>query len=336
MEPTEIMTAGQSPAVAQQITQAEVDMQVATAKKFPRSLDRAVKAAKTMATKSQQIAEGCFYVLPRAGKKIQGPSVRLAEILASTWGNLRAESRIVEEGARHVTAQATVWDMETNVLVRQEIRRRITNRDGKRYNDDMINTTCQAATSIALRNAMFRVVPRSIIDEVYQTARQVAVGDAQTLDSRRTRMVEQFSKLGVDQERLLARIGVGALADVGLDKLEDLIGLFNAIRDGEITLDDAFPEPQATDKDDEKETSKPSKSRSQEVAEAIGGGAKLSFGDVEKQAKAAKVPDEAMAAFMSSCDINPQDKRTFTAKRLEALAAMIDDFAENGASQDGD
>ena len=45
----EIMAASdpQSIAITQQITAAEVDMQVATAKKWPRSIDKCLKDAKT-------------------------------------------------------------------------------------------------------------------------------------------------------------------------------------------------------------------------------------------------------------------------------------------------
>ena len=39
-------------------------------------------------------AEGCFFSLPRGGKRLEGPSIRLAEICAATYGNLRCGSRI--------------------------------------------------------------------------------------------------------------------------------------------------------------------------------------------------------------------------------------------------
>ena len=49
---------------------------------------------------------------PRGGKPIEGPSNRLAEIVAYAWGNLRISSRITNEGAKFLTAQTTILDLE--------------------------------------------------------------------------------------------------------------------------------------------------------------------------------------------------------------------------------
>ena len=354
----EIMPETQSVAVAQQITAAEVDMQVATAKRWPRSIDKCLKDAKTLATKTQEIAEGCFYTLPRGGKQIVGPSIRLAEILASSWGNLRCEARIVEEGARHVVAQATVWDMETNVLVRQEVRRRITGKDGHRYNDDMINTTANAATSIALRNAMLRVVPRSVVDDVFAAARSTAVGDIRTLDERRGRMLDAFGKLGIVADRVLAKLGRRGVPDIGLEDLELLIGLYGSIRDGEIQIDDAFPPEDGPPEDGPPKPAKPTRSRAEEAIEKIGGGAKkqiviedrttskmtggppaddhpgpgLTLEELDTGRDAAGVGQQLWDAWLLDAGVVPNDRRTHSAARLDRLDALISEW-EQGARE---
>jgi hypothetical protein len=140
-----------------------------------------------------------------------------------------------------VTAQATTWDMEKNVLVRIEASRRITDKNGNRFNLDMIGVTSSAAISIALRNSVFRVIPRAIIDEVYRKARQVAFGDAKAISQSRAVMFETFGKLGVDEVRLLTALEVESVDDVGAVELSKLRGTFNAIRDGSVKIEDAFP-----------------------------------------------------------------------------------------------
>src|SRR6516165_9282959 len=76
------------------VVSAEIDMQIATAKRFPRRKDREI-ALKIMdrATLNADIAGECLYNLERGGKSIQGPSIRFAEIIRSCYGNLRVASR---------------------------------------------------------------------------------------------------------------------------------------------------------------------------------------------------------------------------------------------------
>src|ERR1700754_457466 len=68
---------------------AEIDQQIATAKKYPRSLTKFVEQTKGLVAMDESIAESCIYALPRGGKMIKGPSARFAEIIASQWGNAR-------------------------------------------------------------------------------------------------------------------------------------------------------------------------------------------------------------------------------------------------------
>src|SRR3990167_5006419 len=223
-----------------------VDIQVATAKRYPRSISKAIKSATEMACLTQDIAESCIYAIPRGGKTIDGPSVRLAEIVATCWGNLRVEAQPLDEGSSFVEAAATAWDLEANLAVRVMTKRRILDKNGKRYNDDMIGVTANAAVSIALRNAVFRVVPRSVIETVYQSARQAAGGTQRTLAARRDRALASFAKMGVGADRIFARLGKQGIEDVGLDDLALLFALHNQIREGDASIDDVFPAPGST------------------------------------------------------------------------------------------
>lgn len=79
------------------INRSEIDMQIATAHKFPRSIKRFRQEALAMVTLNEQIAESCIYALPRGNKTIEGPSARFAEVVASAWGNCRAGARVVSD-----------------------------------------------------------------------------------------------------------------------------------------------------------------------------------------------------------------------------------------------
>jgi hypothetical protein len=221
-------------------TRAEVDIQISTAKRYPRSIRHFKQQALEMATFDDETAEGCFYSLPRGGKPIEGPSARLAEIVLSAWGNVRADAKVVGVDDKEITAEAMTWDLEKNVAIRVQIKRRITDKFGKRFKDDMITVTGNAACSIALRNSVFKVIPMVYTKAIYQEARRVAIGDVQTLASKRALMVQHFQKMGVTDKQIFAVVGKENIEEIGLDELAALKGLATAIKDGDVTVDDAF------------------------------------------------------------------------------------------------
>jgi hypothetical protein len=199
----------------------------------------------SFATLDEETASSCFYTLParRGGddKPIQGPSVRMAEIALASYQHVKAGSRIINDDGKFLTAQAVVHDLENNVAVSIEVRRRVTTKAGARFGDDMIAVTGNAACSIALRNAVFRVVPRALITPVYEAAKRVAVGDVKSLTSKRAQIIARLKQMGAKDAAILAAVGADKIEDIDLAKLEVLIGLGTAIKDGEITLETAFP-----------------------------------------------------------------------------------------------
>jgi hypothetical protein len=223
----------------------ELDMQITTAKRFPRSVAVFKKVAMEMATLDEETAEACFYALPRGGKTIEGPSARLAEICMSAWGNMRVEAKMVGEDDRFVTSRGPAWDLQTNVAIAYEVKRRITTsgkngNTSKKFDDDMVGVTSNAASSIALRNAVFKAIPAAFWKPIYLACRQVAIGDIKTIANRRAALLEHFQKMGVTNDQVLALLGVKGVEDITLDNLLTMKGLATALKDGETTIEDAF------------------------------------------------------------------------------------------------
>jgi hypothetical protein len=221
------------------VDRASIDIQIATAKQYPRSIAKSLKEAMTLATLDEETAGSMFYSLKRSGKLIPGPSVRLAEVMSYAWGNLRVDADIVAEDKTMVTAMGTCFDLEKNVAVRIRVKRRITDSKGKRYNDDMIGVTSNAAIAIALRNAVFKVVPRSFVNRIYNAAKQASLGKG-TIAEKRENSLEWFGRQGVKPEQVYELLGVQGIDDLGEDQLIALRGLKTAIKDGETTIDATF------------------------------------------------------------------------------------------------
>lgn len=226
-------------AVVGAIAKAELDQQITTAHAFPRSIKKFINECRDMACLNSDVAAEMFYILPRGGKKIEGPSIRMAEIVQSAWGNCQSGARVVDEGQEFITAQGVFFDLERNVRVTMEVRRRITDRDGRRFNQDMIGVTSAAASSIALRNAIFRGIPKGFWNSIYEEARKVARGDIKSLVTNRTEALDWLAKRGVPNATVLAALGLNGIEDLGLDELETLRGMVTAIKEGE-TVETVF------------------------------------------------------------------------------------------------
>lgn len=235
---TEVITA-ESGTIAL-LNRSEIDMQIATAHKYPRSIVRFRQEVQQMVTLNEQVASECIYALPRDGKTIEGPSARFAEVVASAWGNARAGARVVSDQGEFVTAQGVFHDLQRNVAITYEVQRRIVNRHGNRFSADMIGVTANAACSIALRNAILKGIPKAFWADMYDAARQTAMGDVKTLANRRADALAAFLKYGVSHDQVFAKLGVAGAEDISLEHLLLLRGMLTAIKDGDTTPEQAF------------------------------------------------------------------------------------------------
>lgn len=234
---------------------AQIDVQISTAKSYPRNVTRSINNAIAIVTMDKETAATCTYSVPRAGKAITGASVHLAKILAQVWGNLRVDAKVVDIDSKQVTSEAVCFDLENNLAIKAQVKRSIMTRNG-RMSDDMITVTGNAANSIALRNAVLSVIPRAIVDKVYNAAKATITGDVsdkQKLISRRKQVFDGFKdSYKLDEKQVLMAVGKASIDHITGDDLVVLIGIGQAIKDGDTTVEEAFlskntskPEPKA-------------------------------------------------------------------------------------------
>lgn len=255
----------------QAINRSEVDMQIATAKQYPRDLPRVLNKIETYATMDTDTAEDCFYALRRQGangenQTIEGLSVRMAEIIASAWGNLRVQTRIIGNDGRFITAQGICHDLETNVAVSKEVKRRITNKYGKTFSDDMQVVTGNAAASIAFRNAVLAVVPKAVTKKIIANVKQVAIGQAIDLETGRQNAILNYTKAGVNEQMLFEYLGISKREQIDKEMLFELKALWNAIKEGTTTVEETFIKPQQEKKAAEEAQKKAQESKAKAIA----------------------------------------------------------------------
>ena len=240
---------------------AMVDVQISTAKAYPRNIRKATENAIAIVTMDKATASTCTYSVPRGGKSITGPSVHLAKILAQVWGNMRCEAKVISHDGKQVTSQAIAFDLESNLAIKVEVKRSIQQneyKEGKRTGkmttmaDDMIVVTGNAANSIALRNAILSVIPRAIVDKIYNASLQTITGDVSDKNKLLKRRKEVFDALidsySVTEKEILSVVGKASINHIVAEDLVVLIGLGQSIKDGDTTVELAFKsnKPKAT------------------------------------------------------------------------------------------
>lgn len=223
------------------VARSEIDSQIATAKKYPRSIKRFLDSALQMATLNESVAASCIYGLPRGGKIIEGASSRFAEIILNAWGNAKVAARVVNQTNKIVEVQGICHDLESNTAISVIVTQRITDKYGKTYNDDMIIVAINAAISKAIRNATLKVVPQAYWHPVFEEARKVTMGDSKTLASRRALCVETMQKFGVTVDMILKKFDLKGLDDLTLEHLTALRAVTLSIKDGDTTVEEVFP-----------------------------------------------------------------------------------------------
>jgi hypothetical protein len=237
------------------IERAEVDIAIATAKRYPRDLGLVKREMKEMATKDPKVAASCTYKLPRGGKEITGPSIRMAEIVFSCFGNLNAGTRVVAMGDDIVTCQAVCHDLQKNNRLALEIPRNVypskkakTDEEKAAALRDARHLAALAGSKIAFREAIFGIVPRSLVTPVWQEAQEVAAGRGRSFDDARAACFEEFKKIRVSPKQICDYLEIGGIESLTTGHLQLLFAVLTSINDGETTVEAEFGPREKTSK----------------------------------------------------------------------------------------
>lgn len=244
MPENQVQTVGQVSSLAE-VEAARIDQQVSTAKRYPRDVRESVGKAISLATYNSKTAQSCIYLRP-VGKKdgkqtfAEGPSIRLAEVLKSSWGNLRLGTQVVGERDGNIHVQAVCHDLENNVFETSEVAKSITYSDGGRYKDTMIQVIIGAASKIALRNVIFSVIPKAYAEQIMDACKEKLVGNEEERTDLRNAVIASFNEMGVTETALFSAVDRKNYPENSNDEVVFLVGLHNAIKDGICTVEDVF------------------------------------------------------------------------------------------------
>lgn len=226
----------------------EVQAAMVVARRFPRDEDLAY--TKIMKACDRVIfAETSQYAYPRGTETVTGPSIRMAEALAKNWGNIDFGIVELDQSDGESQVMAYCWDLETNVrqtkifAVRHE---RHTRSGVKQLTDprDIYETVANNG-SRRLRACILGIIPGDLVDAAIQRCNRTMKGDSDTPIGDRIRsMTEAFSRVGVDKDMLVNRLG-HKLETSSETEMASMKKIFCSIRDGMSSVSQWFSDSES-------------------------------------------------------------------------------------------
>ena len=196
----------------QQRAIAEVQAALVIAASRPRN--EVVARDKLMrACQRSRLAEGATYAYERGRQSVTGPSIRLAEAAARTWGNMNYGFRELSRQDGSSECEAFAWDLETNTkAVRQFTVRH--KRDAGGSSKDVkterdIYEVIAANAQRRVRAAILEIVPGDIIEDAVaecEKTMKAGLGNKPLKDVVND-MLKAFSNFGIDKKALEERLG---------------------------------------------------------------------------------------------------------------------------------
>jgi hypothetical protein len=221
---------------------AEVQAAYVIAKKFPRNEHESyVKIIE--ACKRPFLAEQAMYAYPRGGALVTGPSIRLAEVMARSWGNIDFGIRELSQSNGVSAVEAYAIDLETNTPsrvifqvphVRDTKKGRIKLTDARDIYEMVANQGARR-----LRACILKLMPADVVEAAVEQVKKTLQSGEIPLSDQIKKMVVAFDELGVKVEHLEKRLGHNLDAIIP-QEIVTLKGIYKAIKDGFSSREDFF------------------------------------------------------------------------------------------------
>jgi hypothetical protein len=222
----------------------EVKAAIFMAKQFPR--DPQVSFNRIMQScQRKKLAEEAEYEFPKGGSKVSGPSIRLAEVLAQSWGNIDYGLIELDQRNGESKAMAYAWDIETNT--RRQMVFTVKHERKARGNTTQLTDARDVYEIVAnmgarrMRACILGVIPGDIVDAALEQCRKTLIsGYSEPLADRVRKAFQQFQeKYGVSKEMLEEYIGCSQEAFTENDYLR-IGNVWKSLKDNMAKREDYF------------------------------------------------------------------------------------------------
>lgn len=232
---------------------AQVQVAVMMAKRYPRDRFTAFNSIMSDCQR-KQLATSAVYSYPRGGSTVEGPSIRLAECMASNWGNIDFGIRELSRDDDKSVCEAYAWDLETNsrsTRIFEVPHVRNTKKGSYKLTDSRdIYENIANNGSRRMRACILQIIPGDVVEKaVLACKKTVTSGSGEPLVERLQNIALKLNKYGVKVEHIEKRLGY-KLDAATEDDLFSLMTIFNTLKDNHGKRSDFFDiaETEPTDK----------------------------------------------------------------------------------------
>lgn len=193
----------------QQRAIAEVQAALVIARANPRDQIAAMDRILNACTRPT-LADAAVYTYSKGGSDVSGPSIRLAEAIAQSWGNMQFGIREIDQSGGESTVQAYAWDVETNT--RREVTFQVPHirftRNGSKKLEDPRDVYELVANQGArrLRACILAVIPGDVTEAAVKQCEITMSTTADCSAEAMQKMVAAFEPFGVSKEQIEKRI----------------------------------------------------------------------------------------------------------------------------------
>jgi len=221
----------------------DVQAALIIAQRFPRdeikALGRILKSCER-----KGLAEKAEYCYPRGDQTVKGPTIRLTEVLALNWGNIKFGVDEIDRGPDYSDCMAYCWDQETNT--RKDVKFRVghyrnTKKDRYQLTDDRdIYEMVANQGARRLRSCILAIIPVDVVDQAIEVCRKtITGGNTDPIQDRIVKLVRTFEKFGVNQQMIEEKLK-HKLDIINEEELADFLAIFNSLKDGMTKREDWF------------------------------------------------------------------------------------------------
>jgi len=221
-------------AVVSQREIAEAQGALLLAQRFPRD-ELAARERILITCQRPGLAEGAIYTYARGGTNITGPSIRLAEAIAQTWGNLTFGIRELEQRHGESTMEAFAWDLERNVRQIKVFQvRHVRHAKGKIH---ALETPRDIYEEVAnqgarrMRACILGLIPGDIVEAAVEECEKTLTAKADTSAEGVKKMLTAFEKYGVTKEQIEERLQ-RKLDAMTAAQMIGLVKIYTSLKDG--------------------------------------------------------------------------------------------------------
>lgn len=189
------------------------------------------------------LADAAVYTYSKGGSDVSGPSIRLAEAMAQSWGNIQFGIRELDQQGGESTVQAYAWDVETNT--RREITFQVPHVRFTRKGSYDLKDPREVYELVAnqgsrrLRACILAVIPGDVTEAAVAQCETTMKSKADTSPEAMQKMVAAFADFGVTKEQIEKRIQ-RRLDAIQPAQVVNLKKVYASLRDGMSAVSDWF------------------------------------------------------------------------------------------------